>query len=338
MEFRNDLQLYGKLAAHRVGYVAGQLELTSKCAQRCAMCESWRDDRTGVVRGELELETVLDVFNQLNAMPTFEHLALTGGDPQSWPNLLHLLKNYGYGNFRFALQLNTALCFDDDWELWRRTVRDVRVSLDGATPETYYAMRGDKRDPKEIVERIKRMNHPRVATNTCVTSRNIDEVPKIIELLEGAGLRKAMFLAVIGPRDSRRNDEDFWKKYDKLKELQHFGELRSSFAEDVVEVRQFCASEEAKPVPCYAGAISFHIKCNGDVYPCCLVGGEALTTDKDFCIGNIKTNTLSVIQQRYRPACHYANPKSPCVSKCQWKQLQINRIAHEASKTMMAMP
>lgn len=334
MDLREDLKFYGKLAQRRLGYAAGQLELTSDCFQRCVACDSWRAHVKGEVNGVLPYMVVSDLLQQLNRMPTFEHLSFTGGDPQSWPGFDDFLAGQR-PTWKFTVQANTALAKDPDWFTWRMQLNRVRVSLDGVTPETYRRMRGVRTDPEEIIARMEKLEHKMLATNTCVTDLNIDEVPLIIERLNRMKNppRKAMFLAVL----DFEKGSDFWKKYAKLKEIPS-ANVPTSFAEDVEWVRGFTASKEADAVPCYAGAISFHIKCDGNVYPCCLVGGEAIKTRPDMAIGNILREPLTRIQERYVPAFHYRDKEGPCVAVCQYKQLQVNLIAHRASKTTLAMP
>lgn len=342
---RPDLGYYAKIAARNLGYVAGQIELTSKCFQKCAMCESWRDDVSGVARGTFEFEKVRDLFGQLAAMPTFEHLALTGGDPQSWGPLGELLRWHVSCDRAFVLQINTALVRAVlDADVWRRAVRDVRVSLDGATRRTYQLMRGDDRDPAEVVRRMDDLNHPGMATNTCVTTKNIDEVEGIIDLLAGMKNkpRKAMFLAVIGDRDKAKDREEraFWRKYKGLREkfgTEYHG-VRTSFAEDVPAVRKWCAGPEAEKVPCRVGSISFHIKATGDLFPCCLVGGEAIVTHPQFAVGNVHNTPIEELRKKYKPGLFYGDKALPCAKVCQWKQSAVNLLAHQAAGTTLAMP
>ncbi len=366
-KIRDDIRAYAKLSQRPGSLVAGQVELTSKCFQKCAMCESWRDDRAGVQTGVWTLGQARDLCLALSDYPTFEHLALTGGDPQNWPHLDEFLAWFLslklQGKIQFKLQVNTALTQDQtetQRNLWRGAVDDVRVSLDAATERTYTLMRGDKRNPVEIVNRMVALAHPRMATNTCVTTRNVDEVEAILELLEEnfeseakadslaafgdgrpATLRKAMFLAVIGDRDAAKTAEEkaFWHKYSMLRCLpKHFPSIPTSFSEDVSEVRAFLKSEEAASLKCYAGNSTFHVKCNGDWYPCCLTGGEAIATHPEFRMGNYFTDPLWKILTNHKTEAHYGCEGKPCAAICQYKQLSLNLAAHEAASVTLAMP
>lgn len=334
MEIRDDLKFYAKVAQRKLGYVAGQLELTSECFQKCLACDSWRADAKGEIKGIWDYQPFLVLMDELQSMPIFEHLSLTGGDPQRWPFLDKFLKEERH-RYRFSLQLNTALARDCDPDLYRVKLDRLRVSLDGVTPDTYRKMRGVRTDPEEIIGRMEKLAHPMLATNTCVTDVNIDEIPAIVHRLNNMEFppRKAMFLAVL----DFEVGSDFWRKYAELKALVS-PRVPLSFQEDVEWVRGFTKSPESSRVPCYAGGLTFHIKCDGDVYPCCLVGGEAIKTRKEMAIGNVFEEPLAAIHRRYSPGLHYADKESACVKVCQWKQLQVNLAAHQASKLTLTMP
>jgi len=335
---RPDLLLYGKLASQKVGYVAGQIEITSACSQRCFMCDSWKQHKTGQIKGTIPYHTLVNLFNELDRMPTFEHLTFTGGDPQDWKDqegflsfdpLLEMLQD----EFSFSLQVNTALIKPLNPKVWRRSLNRVRVSLDAIKQETYRIIRGDNRDPEEILERMEILDHRNLSTMTCVSDHNIDEIPSLIRRLNKmkSKPRKMMFLPAMGVKLSSR----FHAKYRRLKNI--YSTIPTSFAEDTTWVRTFVESLEASDIRCWGGAITFHIKCNGDVYPCCLVGGEAIKTWESFKIGNIYDLPLEQIQQSYTPREHYYST-SPCCDACQWKQLMLNCIGEEASRNILAMP
>lgn len=338
---RPDMTMYGKLAQHKVGYVAGQLEITSECNQKCIDCKSWRQHTTSEIRGTVSRNSILSIISELNDMPTFEHLTLTGGEPQSWkdPNndncnfdsLLYLLNE----KKKFSLQVNTNLTQQIDYRIWKEALSRVRVSLDGVTRETYAKIRGDiNTNPVDILNRMDRLNHPGLATMTCVSKYNIDEVPMIIGCLNEMNNppRKAMFLPAMGIEHSKK----FELKYRDLERVPS-PRVSTSFVEDSQWVRTFVNSEEAQKVPCYVGGITFHIKCTGEVYPCCLIGGEAVVTQQPMALGHLDKQSLWDIQRSYSPFCRYIDG-SPCQEFCQWKQLNMNRIVHEATKTILTMP
>jgi MoaA/NifB/PqqE/SkfB family radical SAM enzyme len=334
MEIRDDIKFYGKLAQRKAGYVAGQVELTSDCFQFCTACDSWKSHARGQIRGVLSLNDVVKLCDELGRMKTFEHLTFTGGDPQKWPAFEEFFE-YHRILYPFTFQVNTALARGANPVLWQKMIDRVRVSLDAVLPDTYRKARGVKTDPEEILARMEALRHPNLATMTCVSDVNIDEVPAIIARLNAMSWkpRKAMFLAVM----EHDVAPGFWQKFSELKTLES-PFVPTSFSEDVAWVREFTRSPEADKIPCYSGSATFHIKCNGEVYPCCLIGGEAIKTRREMAIGNILTETMEGILRRYQPKCHYADKSSPCVAVCQYKQLQMNRAGHAASLTTLSMP
>ena len=73
MNIRQDVAYYGKLAALKLGYVAGQVEVISSCFQHCRACDSWRDDASGKQKGEWPLSAMKQLVEELATMKTFEH-------------------------------------------------------------------------------------------------------------------------------------------------------------------------------------------------------------------------------------------------------------------------
>lgn len=341
MEMRQDLIYYGKLASRKLGLVAGQLELTSKCYQQCPMCSSWKDDASGTQHGVMPFYMVSRIMTELETIPTFEHLSFTGGDPQRYPHLSQLLNVYGPGSLPYKLQINTALTQDvhpHDSRKWREVFHDVRVSLDSHIVEKYQKIRGDHRTtPQEVISRMKEIGHERYQINTVVLPNTINDISAFIDYIEGSaipGLRKVSFLPIIGKGSFDWEDyrivANSWKR--------HSLPFQLSFGDSVPDTRDWTNSESARSVPCYAGNISFHIKSNGDYYPCCLVGGEAIDTSSKFAVGNVFNSSLTILWMRYKPACHYANPDAPCRDICQFKQANINLIGWNADHVKLAMP
>jgi radical SAM protein with 4Fe4S-binding SPASM domain len=173
----------------------------------------------------------------------------------------------------------------------------------------------------------------------CVQDLNIREIPDVLEKFADIPVRKLTFLPVIGDRGERH--PGFWNEWRGWVDItKNASKLpwETSFAEDPSFLRDYLVTEEAESIPCYAGNTTFHIKATGDWYPCCLVGGEALSTHPEMAIGNIKHDTIDTILDRYEPECHYGDESKPCTEICQFKQFSINKAAHEATFVQLRMP
>ena len=342
---RPDLLLYGKHAGNGGKYVAGQIELTTACSQRCGWCQSWRQPAD-----EWKLED-LKIFclHLAEAFRGFEHLTLTGGDPLSWPWLYEFLDWFTWqqrvGRIQYHLQITTALAktLTDAQVLLLRKVRDIRVSLDAMNPATYQKIRGVRADPEVIVARLHALKHPRASTLTTVGPENVREIPAIIEALQvlhqDGYFRRAIFLPVIGVKVLLHEAANFnadWRAAASM----DYGKMPTSFAEDPWAVRAWCQSEAAHRVPCYASRISFHVKASGEVYPCCLVGGEAIETCAEMRLGNVRIDPLINIWRRASALSlrGYANPGAPCRDVCQFKQAALNAAGHKAAETILSVP
>jgi radical SAM protein with 4Fe4S-binding SPASM domain len=352
---RSDLRMYAKMMQHPTGYVAGQLELTSACEQRCVNCQSWIDHTSGKEQGEWELRDVKKLFRSLSKIPTFEHLTLTGGDPQSWEDLGYLLPWFHTNrkDLRFKLRINTALpklpMELEEARWWQFALQDLRVSLDAVNPEVYRAMRGVDRDPEEVLMALHRIDHPRTTTLTCVSEHNIRHVRDIVKRLRVARnnhlrLRKAIFIPVRPQNDKRlvqintgthRTQTDEWQTLWEELCTEFRGETWTSFGEQV--------TREDQPLrcDCHVGKITFHIKHNGDLYPCCLMGGEAIATRREFRIGNVLKEPIEHLWASYvaNPVRNaYDDPNSACSRICLWKQTTMNRLGNKAEETVLSMP
>jgi len=362
---REDIAFYAKMAQHKLGLVSGQIELTSKCFQRCTGCESWRDDLKGVVAGCWEIGDLVRLFEELRlAFPTFEHLSFTGGDPQAHPQLQKLLQliadNRAVGRWTWEFQVSTALTQDvpaEQRSLWHRVFHDVRISLDAGTTETYKKIRNAPvhNDPGAVIERALALAHPRTSFIMTVFEENVHEMALVARRLHNAILsrqhrrpggadpespwfRRLMVLPALG---NRRGDHalDYWQAWkDGVAEIREsYPELNLAAGEDSCFVQAEIAEAESKKIPCRVGNVAFHLKADGAYYPCCLVGGEALHTHPQFRLGNFKESSLSKLYGDYVAELHYRDSPT-CQRICQYKQFMLNKLTADAATTNLAMP
>lgn len=337
---RVDLPLYAKMAQYSLGYVAGQVEVCSACGQKCLYCFSRDEHLAGSMRGTWKLEKLIQLCDELNELPMFEHLALTGGDPIVYPFLgeflEHVQSKRAQGEYRFHLQANTAMTLDPKRpELWKE-FNDLRVSLDGVDDKHYQQMRGVNVAVETVLDRCRALNHPRLAFNATVGPANImhaeQMLKQMIEWKESGHLnfRKFNVLPVLG----HDNPAWMWKRWRNLNEMElpDWISLGS-------EKRPYLDPETR----CHVPKISFHLKANGDVYPCCLAGGEALQTQTEFCMGNWWNDGIHINEysKKWIAQKLYADvngEKSVCWKICQFKQASFNQICEDGFNHALSMP
>lgn len=348
---RPDLHSYTKLLSQSPGWIAGQVEVTSQCSQLCNYCSSWREDYEA--HSQWTFSKLVDFCIRIaEVFPGFEHLTLTGGEPQDWPWLEEFLRWYNNTLPRkFALQVSTTLCKPvSNPILWRQAIRDVRVSLDAVDPTIYEQVRGVQVDPEQVLRNIAALDHPRTAIIVTLYPESINHFPDIFWRLQnfaedGPGIRRIMVLPGMGlARDKQsvgflrrwRELVDAYSGSKPLRKADFRGPgIPTSFAEDPFAVR---TQPDLLDVPCYVGASTFHIKSNGDLYPCCLVGGEAIGTREEYRLGNVWETPLEVLWRQHKtPFLRYAIDGF-CKTGCFWKQLALNVETHKAKSYCLSMP
>ncbi len=346
MKLRDDIVLYGKLAAAELGYSTCRIEVTSGCFQKCRGCVSWRDHANRKMNASLNLTKVQELIIELCRFSAFEHLTFTGGDPQAWFPINDFLRWWtrGFNHSGVRFQISTALAKPiSEPELWNCVDRYL-ISLDAASPEIYSKMRGDRdNNMQTILEHAKVLTEPQLGFMITVRKENQCEVVSVIQCLDRMyrtsmpNIRKVQVLASIG---SLKGDLDnkFWDKWQTDKEfIAKTIDVPVSFCdEDIVETREICAAKETESIQCWTSRLSAHIKPNGDVYPCCLIGGEAIDIHESFKLGNIFENSLKKIYQSYPAKQNYRNVF--CKKVCQYKQLQINLAGGKAAGTILSIP
>ena len=330
---RKDLVLYGKLLQRRLGPIAGQVEVTADCSQKCIFCHSRADAKKFGYR-QLSLAQGWHLIRVLSESPVFENLTLTGGDPQCWPELDGFLRYYIEKKCSFQLQINTALALPFEQSLWTKTFSSVRVSIDALTLAGYKKTRGVELDPLQIIERMRELGVERCSVIFTASLLNIAElIPLARFLRDNCQVRKLMVLPAIGVEHS----EEFWRLWEfSRRELADRRNFVAGFT-SMSESSSILKRDFDPTVRCWAGVCGFHIKPNGDVYPCCLVGGEAASTDVRFRTTNISEDFLATCQD-WMLGYFYADPKLPCRRICQFKQYQLNLAAEFACRTILRMP
>ena len=346
MKLKKLYESYSKIALNKLGYVGGQIEITSKCFQHCRGCISWKQEPIAFTLAQLQR-----ACEQLATFPTFEHLTLTGGDPRTWEPLDEFLRWFNMQNFQFKLQLNTALARPiKDLRLWQ-TLYGFKVSMDACTNETYQKIRHDPENtPQTIMERCWELHHGRLALHVTVYPENQHEFLDLMywineEYRVGLPLRKVMITAAIGS-DACRGDQNevFYRKWraDKAHILADPSiavpnSFSESHDEDELLVREICLDPDILSTRCWASLLGFHIKPNGDLYPCCIVGGEVSETLDEYKLGNVFEDHIANHYSRIQPLAQYGRNQA-CRHNCMYKQLQINMTAEQASDTVLALP
>ena len=265
------------------------LYLTERCNSRCVTCDYWR---TG--RDHMTLERVREMLPQLEQLGTRVAL-LSGGEPllnPEWRGIAAALAASGIDLWLLTSGLSLAKYATQVAAVFKR----LTVSLDGANPSTYQAIRG--LDAFEVVcDGIRAAAAAGLAPGLRVTVQksNYRELPRLVRLAREIGAREVSFLAVdvqnlqaFGrasglPAGLVLDADDLveFKAVLDSMEQEFAAQFASGFiAERPAKLRRLHAYFSAlqgqgafPPVRCNAPEFSAVIGVHGDVSPCFFIHG-----------------------------------------------------------------
>jgi len=164
------------------------LYLTERCNSRCISCDYWR---TG--QRDLSLESVREMLPDLSGFGT-QLVLISGGEPllnPHWPQIAALLRSRGMTLWL----LTSGLALAKHAARAAALFHSITVSLDGASQETYSAIRGLDAFNR-VCEGIARVAHV-VPTGVRVTVQrgNYQELPQLVDLAKRLGAARISFLA-----------------------------------------------------------------------------------------------------------------------------------------------
>jgi len=165
------------------------LYITDGCNSRCITCDIWKLPRRNL---NLSLaQQIADEFAALGGRAIF----LSGGEAMqhpAWTEIASLFRTQGVS----VHLITNGLLLRKQADAVITHFDSVTVSLDGANPSTYAAIRGV--DAFELVtEGIKAISHHLpVTTRTTLQKQNFQEISAIITLGKSLGVAQVSFLAV----------------------------------------------------------------------------------------------------------------------------------------------
>lgn len=291
------------------------------CNSRCGMCDIWKLPRRMM---DLALaERLAEDFARLGG----RRVVLSGGEamqhPQ-WPRIAGMFRAVGAK----VTLISNALLLKKQAQQVMEAVDDLTVSLDGATPATYAAIRGV--DGLELVlEGIQIVSTAgmSVTTRTTVQRRNYTELAQIVDVAKAAGARQASFLAVdvrnreaFGPRPLNEialydpsspalSPDDLPRFAAVLDELEasHAADFESRFiTESPAKLRRlhtyFAALHglaELERPPCNAPHISAVVEVDGKVRPCYFLPAVAQIGEGGLAAA-LHTEPMRAMRRAYR--------------------------------------
>jgi len=196
---RKLLGIYGERPASiptRFERLAGlQLEVTSHCNLRCAMClKAWG-------KNEHPRHFPLDLANRITQVTRDTEVAFFGfGEPLMNPDFWKIVECWDIDCRRSGFTTNGLLLSEECCDrIIAKEMGWINVSVDAATRETYHRIRGKGKDFDRLLGHIsyltrKRENAvPKVIMNMTVMRLNLEEVLPFCELAGTLGADEVLF-------------------------------------------------------------------------------------------------------------------------------------------------
>lgn len=162
-------------------------EVTRSCNLRCVHCRA--SAQAGPYPGELSTQEAMEVLEDVAAFAK-PVVILTGGEPLLRPDVFEIAARGSQLGLRMVMAPNgTLLTPRVAVQLKDAGIQRVSISLDGATPESHDSFRqvpGAFAGALDGIEAAREVALP-FQINTTVTSRNLGELPAIMDLAVSLG-------------------------------------------------------------------------------------------------------------------------------------------------------
>lgn len=308
------------------------LEVTNRCNSRCATCirtfetlEPLRDMTLA------ELQAIVDQF------PVLERVVLHGiGEPllnDQLPGMIRHIK----AQWPSAVVLfnSNAMALDQRWqtELLESGLDELRISLDGATPGTYAAIRGVDRlgdvvsNVRSFACRLGPAGRPRLSIWVTLMRENLHELEDLVDLAADTGVPEVYVQRLVLFGRGLARDEQSLHRRLRVEEEVVLTEAAARAASHGLAFRASglaAPGESLKGSPqsdrpwsaCYRPWTSTYVTANGNVLPCCI---SPFSTENysELILGNVFETPFPAIWngEKYiarRSALSTARPLHPC--------------------------
>lgn len=165
------------------------LYITDKCNSRCISCDYWRYGRTN-----MSLELVDRLVDELPRIGT-RYILLSGGEPLMNPHWDEITFKFKTAGMKIGM-VTSGIMLPKYADKVAALIDELFVSLDGATSESYQAIRGV--DGLSLIERGVRqlVDKVPITFRTTVQRDNYREIPALLRLTRSWNVAHHSFLAV----------------------------------------------------------------------------------------------------------------------------------------------
>lgn len=282
-----------------------QWHITDRCNLRCTHC--YQEDYSGAEELDLNgLKRIADeIIRTLSKWNKKGDIAITGGEPllkeEMFP-LIHYLESADEISSLDILTNGTLINDKILAQIQRLTkLRCVQVSLEGASPESNDAIRGEGTFQK-VIRAVRLLRSRGISVNIMFTlqRRNVGDIPSLIDLAAAEGI-SALTIERLVPTGSGAKSRDELLAPEEIKSVFDYISER---AEQEIKVRGQTAISRSRPlwVMCNGGYPSKYTPNKEAAGGICSIGLDGLCILPDATIlpcrrlpipiGNLKNDSL----------------------------------------------
>lgn len=269
-------------------------EITSRCPQDCIYCYNSSPRKTD----ELSSRQLFNVADQLLESKIFS-VCITGGEPTQRKEYFELIRYLAAGGMRIGTALSGANLDRRKIKKIAQCVREVQISLDGATAEIHDGVRKRKGSYEDAIAAIKEFIDLGVNVKVSFASskKNVDDFENVYNLCFKLGVSelRTQKLAVSGK--VKGNDADICPSEEQYERLMKFIKTHNegliSYGDPSVHITNG-----------YSMGISTLARITAE-------GNVGITPYADIFFGNVKTKTLKEIFEKLSRGW-----KHPIVQRC----------------------
>ena len=309
-------------------FLTVRIDITNRCNLRCKMCYFSMKEVQAKPREEMPVTLFRKIAQDV--LPAATQLIISAGaEPlyaKQFPAMLAIIAGYHVPHVAFFTN-GTLLTPDLSATILRTGVNVITISFDGATPQTYEAIRrGAKFDQVirniQVLQDLKKQAGsatPALHFGVVLMKMNIAELPDILRLAHTLGIARVTASHVV-PYAELGTKEESLRRYPDLADtyLARARQVAQEFALPFDAPPNFAEPRAAMPASCEWPWREILIRPDGSVHPCCY-------WYEDTSMGNFAAQAFQEIWQgpayaqlrreltakAYRPGCAHCPALNP---------------------------
>ncbi len=218
-------------------------ELTARCNLRCQHCRAEAQAEFAV--GELTTPEILRVAQDIRACAD-PIVVLTGGEPLARPDFFEIASSCAGLFTRVAMATNGTLIDDAVAQrIAAAGIKRVSISLDGATPETHDAFRGQPgcfHDAIRGLDALQRVGMS-LQVNATVTQHNLHELPALLEFVQARGIDAFHMFMLVPVGCGAEISDDKRLTPAQFEETLRWLAARTMALRDTIQIKATCAPQ-----------------------------------------------------------------------------------------------